>query len=288
MANLAFYSISGGLIGAGLNLLRQLRYAEKTGEKVDWGEVIFAGIEGALLGTFFGFCGMLAVSMSSALIFIALGCTSLIFAVLSLVQAKADWENGDYDLVLFDAIFAGLGFGGAYGAFKAAGTCSSASETAGTSTDTSTDNTNTTENNSGSSNNNSSGNGNNNGKRPTWRQSELDARNDFSDYREQVSFKDGQEVQYGTKGSVRPDFYKDGASVDIKNYNVQTQSGRTNLARNIENQYFQRLSNLPEGTQQSVLIDVRGQNVSEEVLQLLYDDIMIRTDNGISVSFKTN
>ena len=33
LANLAFYSISGGLIGAGLNLLRQLRYAEKNRRK---------------------------------------------------------------------------------------------------------------------------------------------------------------------------------------------------------------------------------------------------------------
>ena len=145
MANLAFYSISGGLIGAGLNLLRQLKYAEKTGEKVDWGEVIFAGIEGALLGPFFGFCGMLAASLSSALIFIALGCTSLTFALLSLVQAGADWQNGDYDLLFFNLVFAGLGFAGAKSSFNAASTCSSASETAGTSTNTSPENTNTAE-----------------------------------------------------------------------------------------------------------------------------------------------
>ena len=120
MVNLAFYSISGGLIGAGLNLLRQLKVAQRTGEKINWGDVFWAGFEGALLGTFFGFCGLLAVSMSSALIFFALGCSSFLFAALSLVQADADLKNGDYDLFLLDLLFAFLGFKGAEACFDAA------------------------------------------------------------------------------------------------------------------------------------------------------------------------
>lgn len=82
--------------------------------------------------------------------------------------------------------------------------------------------------------------------RPTWRQSELDAATDFPDYDAQKSFINGEEVPYGTKGSVRPDYYKDGFSVDIKNYNVESASGRSNLARNIEKQYYQRIENLPD------------------------------------------
>ena len=168
MANLAFYSISGGLIGFGLNLLRQLRTAQRMGGEIDWGEAIFAGIEGALLGSFFGMAGMLAASLSSAMIFIALGCSSLTFALLSLVQAGADWQNGDYDLFLFDLLFAFLGFRGAESCFNAAVTCSSASNTAGSTTNTSPENTNTAtspENNStastgSSSAGNSSANGN--------------------------------------------------------------------------------------------------------------------------------
>lgn len=61
------------------------------------------------------------------------------------------------------------------------------------------------------------------------------------------------EVPYGTKGRVRPDYYKDGFCVDIKNYNVESASGRSNLARNIEKQYYQRIENLPDGTKQSVI-----------------------------------
>ena len=94
------------------------------------------------------------------------------------------------------------------------------------------------------------------------------------------------EVPYGTKGRVRPDYYKDGFCVDIKNYNVESASGRSNLARNIEKQYYQRIENLPDGTKQSVMIDIRGQNVSDEALGALYDDIMQRTDNGVEILFK--
>ena len=53
--------------------------------------------------------------------------------------------------------------------------------------------------------------------RPTWRQSELDAATDFPGYADQKSFINGKEVSYGTKGSVRPDYYKEGFSVDTKN-----------------------------------------------------------------------
>lgn len=125
-------------------------------------------------------------------------------------------------------------------------------------------------------------------KRPSWRQSELDAAKDFPEYLEQKSFINGEEVPYGTKGSVRPDLYKEGFSIDVKNYNVETASGRSNLARNIEKQYYQRLSNLPEGTKQSVLIDIRGQNVSQDNISALYNNIMERTNNGIKVRFKKN
>lgn len=125
-------------------------------------------------------------------------------------------------------------------------------------------------------------------KRPSWRQSELDAAKDFPEYLEQKSFLKGEEVPYGTKGSVRPDLYKDGFSIDVKNYKVETASGRSNSARNIEKQYYQRIDNLPAGTKQSVLIDIRGQNVSQNNLNALYNDIMERTNNGIKVRFKTN
>lgn len=124
--------------------------------------------------------------------------------------------------------------------------------------------------------------------RPTWRQSELDAKTDFPEYDEQVSFLEGDEVSYGTKGSVRPDFYKEGSSIDIKNYNVETASGRSSLVNNISKQYYQRQENLPQDTEQSVLIDIRGQNVSQLELESLYNSIMEKTNNGVKIYFKTD
>ncbi len=125
-----------------------------------------------------------------------------------------------------------------------------------------------------------------NTSRPTWRQSELDAAKDFPDYDAQKSFINGQEVPYGTKGSVRPDYYKNGYSVDVNNYNVESASGRSNLARNIEKQYYQRIQNLPEGTKEIVMIDIRGQSISDASMSALYDDIMRRTNNGVEILFK--
>lgn len=123
-------------------------------------------------------------------------------------------------------------------------------------------------------------------KRPTWRQSELDAKLDYPGYKDQVSFINGEEVPYGTKGSVRPDYYKEGSSIDIKNYKIESSSGRNNLVKNIKNQYYQRVKNLPKDTSQTVVIDVRGQNVSDEILAELKRDIKKETKNGIEVIFK--
>jgi hypothetical protein len=123
--------------------------------------------------------------------------------------------------------------------------------------------------------------------RPTWRQSEIDIGNEYSDFNPQKSFIDGEEVKYGTSGSSRPDLYQNGSSIEIKNYNITTSTGRSNVARNIEKQYLQRLEDLPAGTNQTVMIDVRGQNVTDEILESLHDNIMNRTNNGINIVFKT-
>jgi hypothetical protein len=113
--------------------------------------------------------------------------------------------------------------------------------------------------------------------RPSWRQSEVDAGKRLGDgYSEQRSFKDGKEVPYGTKGSTRPDWYKEGSSIEVKNYDVQTSAGQNRLVDNVVNQSVTRANNLPPGTIQSVIIDVRGQTVSRGVL----NDIVNRISTG--------
>ena len=123
-------------------------------------------------------------------------------------------------------------------------------------------------------------------KRPSWRQSELDVQSDFPEYSPQKSFIDGDEVPYGTKGSSRPDFYKEGASIEVKNYKVTTPEGRSRLVNNISKQVNKRIKDLPSGTSQTIIIDVRGQNVSNDVLRSIRDKILEKSDVNVNIQFK--
>ena len=120
--------------------------------------------------------------------------------------------------------------------------------------------------------------------RPSWQQSELDVSNRLGpDYDPQKSFLNGVEVPYGTKGSVRPDNYRAGESVEVKNYNVETPGGRRSLERNISKQVEQRDTHLPSGTRQTIQIDVRGQNVSAAEVDDMIENIVQRSKNKISL-----
>jgi hypothetical protein len=103
-----------------------------------------------------------------------------------------------------------------------------------------------------------------------------------------VSFKDGVEVQHGTKHSSRPDFYIKGHSIEVKNYNLTTSSGRSNLVRNVSKQINKRINDLPSGTKQTVIIDVRGQNISRDVLRDVRNRINERTNGVAEIIFKIN
>ncbi|MFC7394273.1 pre-toxin TG domain-containing protein [Scopulibacillus cellulosilyticus] len=124
--------------------------------------------------------------------------------------------------------------------------------------------------------------------RPSWRQSEIDVGKENPEYNAQKSFKDGKEVPYGEKGSSRPDFYRTGHSIEVKNYKITTSSDRSRLANNVSKQVEKRLTDLPNDTKQSVIIDIRGQNVSDEILDKLYEKIMEKTKGRVNIRFKTN
>ncbi len=123
-------------------------------------------------------------------------------------------------------------------------------------------------------------------KRPSWRQSEIDAELDYKEYDSQKSFLNGEEVPYGTKESSRPELYKQGHSIEVKNYNVQTMSGQSNLINNVSKQIKERLTNLPTGTDQTILIDVRGQNVSNDILKNIRSKILEKSGVKVEIIFK--
>lgn len=121
-------------------------------------------------------------------------------------------------------------------------------------------------------------------KRPTWKQSEeyVGKQIDGQGYSAQKSFKNGVEVPYGTKGSVRPEYYKAGTSVEVKNYNVETPAGRASLERNVVKQATQRTKDLPAGTTQKLTIDVRGQNVSRAQMNDVLTNIETKSGGAIT------
>ncbi len=122
-------------------------------------------------------------------------------------------------------------------------------------------------------------------KRPSWRQSEKDVV-EGTDYQPQKSFKNREGVPYGTKGSVRPEGYKPGSSIEVKNYNVTTTNGQNSLVNNVTKQYTKRVTNLPAGTKQTVVIDVRGQNVSNQTLMNIKNRIISKVGQNIEIIFR--
>ena len=110
--------------------------------------------------------------------------------------------------------------------------------------------------------------------RPDWRQSEKDVGRKLGEgYTDQISFKDGKVVPYGTKDSTRPDWYKTGMSVEVKNYDIQTADGQKRLIDNVIQQSIDRAKHLPAGTSQSLRIDVRGQQIDRNILESIVDKI---------------
>jgi hypothetical protein len=117
--------------------------------------------------------------------------------------------------------------------------------------------------------------------RPTPRQSEELAEDMYRTFglEPQVSLKAGKKVAYATRGSIRPDLYSKALrlSVDVKNYGIETTKGQERLLRNIADQVEARVHHLPQGTQQAVIVETRGQALVEETLDVIASLIVNRT-----------
>ena len=119
--------------------------------------------------------------------------------------------------------------------------------------------------------------------RPTPRQSEIDVGRDLgADARPQISFKGGEEVNRGAKDSTRPDYCLDSTCsvIEVKNYNIST--NRYGLINDTVNQAIKRQEQLPAGTTQEVVIDVRGQNLTPGIRAKIIDGITTKSNGIIS------
>jgi hypothetical protein len=99
----------------------------------------------------------------------------------------------------------------------------------------------------------------------------------------QGSYRGGNPVSGGTKGSVRPDVQLGTWHVETKRYILGRQGGKgeDDLVRDLYGQFAKRLEHLPYDTRfQGIVVDLRGQGVSSADLQRLrhriHDEVVRR------------
>lgn len=116
---------------------------------------------------------------------------------------------------------------------------------------------------------------------PTPRESELKVLDRTKGAEEQISYLDGVEVSSTTKGATRPDVVvknTDGTikAIEVKNYNLSSKSSRSELYRELERQVTSRVNNLPAGSTQEIVLDVRGRKFSKDTIENVVANIKSR------------
>lgn len=107
---------------------------------------------------------------------------------------------------------------------------------------------------------------------PTPRESEVTVLNRTKNSTEQVSYLNGKEVPLNTPGATRPDVVVKNANgtvkaIEVKNYNLAQSSNRHTLYTELERQVKDRLANLPSGSTQEIVLDVRGRGFTDELIE---------------------
>lgn len=119
---------------------------------------------------------------------------------------------------------------------------------------------------------------------PTPRDSELTVLDRTRNSSEHLSFLDGKQVPANTTGATRPDVVVQNSNgtvhaIEVKNYNLAQSSNRRTLLNELERQVTSRLSNLPAGSTQEIVLDVRGRGFSDELIEYVVKAIQSRLAN---------
>ena len=118
---------------------------------------------------------------------------------------------------------------------------------------------------------------------PSPRQSELEVLARNKGATEQVAYLNGEEVSATMPGSTRPDVVIKNPTtnavraIEVKNYNLEHNEAR--LLDELERQITSRVNNLPQGSTQEIVLDVRGRGYEEEILKQIVKDIQERLVN---------
>lgn len=119
---------------------------------------------------------------------------------------------------------------------------------------------------------------------PTPRESELTVLSRTKNAKEQISYLDGVEVPSNTPGSTRPDIIIKSPNgtvkaIEVKNYNLAQSSNRNTMLSELKRQVTSRASNLPAGSTQEIVLDVRGRGFSDELIDATITAIKNLLDN---------
>lgn len=117
--------------------------------------------------------------------------------------------------------------------------------------------------------------------RPTWRQSERDVLEETGGAGQQ-SFKDQNSVSGGTKGSVKIDCAVGNCAIEVKNYDLSRPGGQSSLVREAGKSINKQADHIPEGMDQKLSIDIRGQVVTEAQKEAIVDGVIHRTNGRLS------
>lgn len=119
---------------------------------------------------------------------------------------------------------------------------------------------------------------------PEWRNAELRALNEQGGY-DQLSFLNGEQVDFGTAGATRPDVVRNMIdhleAVEVKYYDLSNKSCRTTLYKELRREIADRVLNLPAGSTQRIVLDVTGRgfkaedvyNVAKYIAEVVLKDI---------------
>ena len=118
-----------------------------------------------------------------------------------------------------------------------------------------------------------------NGKIPGSRESELRALKKYGG-KGQVSYLNGKQVPPNIVNATRPDIIRETKNgleaIEVKNYNLADPNNRYSLYRELKRQVTERVKNLPPGTSQRVVLDVKGRGFSKDIIKLTKDEIQKR------------
>ena len=99
------------------------------------------------------------------------------------------------------------------------------------------------------------------------------------------TFLNGEKAIRNTQGSISPTLYKDGSCIDVRSYNIQNESGRARLIKDVTIRSQKMKDNLPEGTKQTIVIDARGRRIANSDLKKLYTKVKCALDSDVEIRF---